>query len=330
MTDQDRMIRKAQPTQSAVHTDRPLTNVSLAILQDPSAFVADQVFPQIPSSKQSDLYREYPRGAFNRDQMVKRAAGAQTAGVGYETSTTPFFCDVFGLHVDIDEQTEQNADEEVDLDFEATTLLSHQALINRDRRWAAEFFITGVWTNEETLAAMDKWSDFTNSSPLAKVEEKKVEMGGDTGLEPNTLILGREVWQQLRNHPELVGRLDRGQTSGPASVLLQSVANLMELDRIIVARSIFNSAAEGATDVHSYIFGKNALLLYVPDSPGRYTPASGYTFTWSGMSGGNVAGTRIKRFEMLPEASRRVEIESAYDQKVISADLGSMLLAAVA
>lgn len=330
MSDVDRMIRKSQPTPSAVHVDRPLTNISLAIMQDPENFIADRVFPQIPVSKQSDLYREYPRGAFNRDQMEKRAPGAQSAGVGYETSTTPYFADVWALHHDVDEQTEENADEEVDLDFEATALLSQQALINRDARWSASFFVTGVWTNEETLAGMDQWSDFTNSSPLVKIEEKKVEMGADTGLEPNTLVLGRRVWEQLKNHPELVGRLDRGQTTGPAKVLLQSLANLMELDRILVSRSIVNSAAEGAADSHDYIMGRNALLLYVPDAPGRYTPSAGYTFTWRGFSGANAAGTRMKRFEMRPEASRRVEIESSYDQKVISADLGSMLINAVA
>ena len=166
---EDRMIRKSQPTQSAVHVDRPLTQMSEAILQDESGFVADRMFPILPVSKQSDLYRTYPRGAFTRDQMKKRAAGAQTAGIGYETSTNPYFCDVWGLHHDIEEQVEANADDEVDLDFEATTLLSHAALINRDAQWAASFFTGSVWTGEETLAGMDQWSDLTNSDPLIKI-----------------------------------------------------------------------------------------------------------------------------------------------------------------
>ena len=330
--ERDTMIRKAQPTPSAVHVDRPLTNMSLAILQDPSAFIADQVFPQLPVSKQSDLYREYPRGAFNRDEMEKRAPGTESAQVAYETSTTPYYADVWAAHVDIDEQTEENADEEVDLDFEAVQLLSHKALINRDAQWAANYFVTGVWTFEEDFGAQatQQWNDYTNSAPLQEIEGKKVEMGSSTGMEPNTLILGRRVWQQLKNHPDLVGRLDRGQTTGPARVLLQSLANLLELDRVLVSRSIVNSAAEGAADSHDYIMGNHALLLYVPDSPGRYTPSAGYTFTWRGFSGATAAGSRMKRIESPLTASRRIEIESAYAQQLISPDLGSMLLDIVA
>jgi hypothetical protein len=329
-SNRDQMVRKAQPTPSAVHVDRPLTQFSLGIFQDASSFVADRLFPTIPVAKQSDLYREYPRGAFNRDQMEKRAPGAESAGVGYETSTTPYFADVWALHVDIDEQTEENADDEVDLDFEATTLLSHQALINRDRQWASQFFTTSVWTGEETLAGSDQWSDYSGSDPLQKIEEKIVAMEELTGQRPNKAVMGRQVWSQLKNHPDLVDRVNRGQTSGPAQALLANFAELIEVDEVMVARGIYNSAAEGAADAHSFIFGKHFLLMHVADSPGRYTPSAGYTFAWRGFSGANVAGTRMKRFERRSTSSRRVEIESAYDQKLVSADLGSIIINAVA
>ena len=162
----DRMIRKSQPTQSSVHVDRPLTDMSEAIMQSEGAFVAGQAFPMVRSAKQSNLYRTYPRGFFNRDQMRKRAAGSETAGIGYETSTVPYFCNVWGLHHDIDEQTEENADEEVDLDFEATELLAMQALINRDVQWATDFFVGSVWANDTTPATL--W-DAANSIGRAHV-----------------------------------------------------------------------------------------------------------------------------------------------------------------
>jgi hypothetical protein len=322
MTEVDRMIRKAQPTPSAAHVDRPLTNMSLAIMQEESAFIADQIFPRITVSKQSDLYRTYPREYFNRDLMAKRAPGTETMGVGYETSTSPYFCDVWGLHHDIDEQTEENADEEVDLDFEATSLLSMQALINRDVQWASAFFTQGVWANDTTPATL--W-DAANSTPLEDIEARRLEMLRRTGLKPNTMVLSPEVWSILKNHETLVDRMNRGQTSGPAMALLQNFADLVEIPRILVAESIVNSAAEGATASHDFIFGKHCLLLHVADRPGRYTPSAGYTFSWRGLSGSNVAGTRVSRFDDMKTRSRRIEIESAYDQRLVASDLGELL-----
>lgn len=321
----DQMIRKSQPTQSAVHVDRPLTNMSLAIMQEDSAFIADRVFPTIPVSKQSDLYRTYPRGAFNRDQMKKRAAGSETAGVGYETSTVPYFANVWGLHHDIDEQTEENADEEVDLDFEATSLLSMQARINRDAQWASNFFATGKWTDQTTPGTL--WD--AGGSPIEDIEARRLAMLKRTGKKPNTMVLSPEVWSVLKNHADLVDRMNRGQTSGPAMALLQNFAELVEIPRILVAESIVNSGAEGLTDSHDFIFGKHCLLLHVADNPGRYTASAGYTFAWRGLSGSNVAGTRMTRFEDIKTRSRRVEIESAYDQKQIADDLGAMLLSVI-
>lgn len=318
----DRMIRKSQPTQGSVHVDRPLSNMSLAIMQEESAFIADRVFPTIGVNKQSDLYRTYPRGAFNRDQMRKRAAGSESSGIGYEMSTNPYFCNVWALHHDIDEQTEENADEDVDLDFEATELLSMQALINRDSQWASQFFTQGVWANDTTPGTL--W-DAANSTPLEDIEARRLAMLARTGKKPNTMVLSPEVWSILKNHADLVDRMNRGQTSGPAQALLQNFAELTEIPRILVAESIVNSGAEGLTDSHGFIFGKHCLLLHVAERPGRYTASAGYTFAWKGLSGTNVAGTRIKRFNMDATASRRVEIESAYQQKLISSDLGELL-----
>ena len=92
------LIQKAQPTAGDVHVNRPLANVSVAYFQDQTNFVADQVFPNIPVKKQSDVFFTIPRGAFNRDQMSKRAPGTETKAVGYEMGTDNYHCDTYGLH----------------------------------------------------------------------------------------------------------------------------------------------------------------------------------------------------------------------------------------
>jgi len=322
------IIRKSQPTPGDVHVDRPLTNISIAFLQAQSNFVADQVFPLISVDKQSDKYFTFDRGMFNRDQMEKRAPGAESAGVGYTVSTDSYLADVWALHHDIPDQRRSNADQPLQPDREAVELLMHQALVRREAEWVSSFFTTGIWANDVTPGTL--WSA-VNSTPVEDIELGKVVMGESTGFEPNTLVIGRHVWKILRNHPEIVDRIKYGQTGpGPAVVSLQAVAAILELDRILVSRSIRNTAIEGATNAHSYIAGKNALLAYVPSSPGIMTPAAGYTFGWTGYAGAGPAGQRISRFRMEHLKSDRVEAEMAFDQKKVSADLGYFFSAVVA
>ena len=43
-------------TPSAVHIDQPLTNLTLAYVQEQSNFIADKVFPTVGVNRQSDKY----------------------------------------------------------------------------------------------------------------------------------------------------------------------------------------------------------------------------------------------------------------------------------
>lgn len=325
------MIRKSQPTPSDVHVNAPLTNISIAFLQSADAFIADQVFPNIPVGKQSDRYYTYDRGMFNRDEMAKRAPGTESAGVEYTVDNTPtYYCDVWSLHHDIPDERRANADSVIRPDREATELLTHKNLIKKESEFVSTFFTTSVWTTDvagvaatPTAAQFIFWSDGTNGTPIEDIEAAKIVVGASTGFEPNTLVLGREAWSTLKNHPDIVDRIKYGQTApGPAIVSLNTVAQVFELDRILVSRSISNTAAEGVANVHAYIAGDNALLCYVTPTPGLMTPSAGYTFSWNGFLGAAAAGQRMSKMRVPLKKADRVEIEAAWDQKVIAADLG--------
>lgn len=333
------MIRKSQPTPSDVHVDRPLTNISIAFLQEASAFVADQVFPNIPVLKQSDVFFTFPRGFFNRNQMEKRAPTAETKGVGYEIATDNYRADVWGLHHDIPDQRRANADAPLQPDREATELLTHQALIRREIEWASQYFVTGLWTTELTGVSgapaggqFQQWNE-AGSDPIGDVENCKTLIAESTGFEVNTMVMDRATWAVLRNHPDIIDRIKFSGGVGnnnPAVVNLQTVAAVFDVERIVVARAIQNTALEGATDSHSFILGKNVLLAYATPTPGLMVPTAGYTFSWTGLLGAGPAGQRISRFRLERNKSDRVEIEMAFDQKLISADLGCFLLGSVA
>ena len=140
-----------QPTLQDVHVNRPLTNISVAYLQEAAGveFVADKAFPAVPVENKSDLYYTYARADFNRDEMQKRALSAESAGTGYNlNSTGTYNCDVWSLHKDVDDQIRSNSDSPLAPDRDATIFLTQKALIRRENQWVSKFFGTGIWTNQ--------------------------------------------------------------------------------------------------------------------------------------------------------------------------------------
>lgn len=326
-----------QPSRSDVHVDRPLTQISVAFMQDPQGFVADRVFPNIPVSKQGDLYFTIDRGMFNRSQMTERAPGTESSGITWKVATDSYFAKVFALHNDVHDQVRANADEPLDLDRAATELLSLQALLRREVDWAAAYFTSGKWTGDQTGVdsaspssnQFGRW-DRADSNPIEVIRAQATVIQQRTGFRPNKLVLGRQVYDALLDHPDIVGRLNNGQTpGGPALTLRSNLAALFEVQAIEVMEGIQNTAAEGDTNVHAFIGGKSALLLYVAPRPGIMVPSAGYTFSWTGLFGAGALGNRISRFRMEHLKADRVEIEQAYAQKLVAADLGVFFITAV-
>lgn len=327
------------PTPGDVHVNAPLTNISIAYMQNAANFVADRVFPNIPVSKQSDRYYTYDRGYFNRDEMEVRAPGTETKGGEYSVDNTPtYFAPVYGFHHDIPDQRRANADSVLAPDQEATELVTMKGLIKREKLWVVKYFAGGIWTGGDVdgvavapgAGQFLQWND-ANSNPIEDVRSSKTTVLEGTGFEPNILVIGQRVFDKLIDHPDIIDRVKYGQTAGgPALVGIPELQQLFGVPRVLVMKSIENTAKEGVANVHSFIGGKKALLVYAAPTPGLMTPSGGYTFSWNGYMGAGAAGQRIKRFRMENLASDRVEMEMAFDQKLVAADVGYFFDTAVA
>jgi hypothetical protein len=345
---------------SDVHVNALLTDMSAMYSQSLTNFIARDVFPIVPVTKISDRYVMYSRADFNRNQMQKRAPGTTVKNVGYRVDTNPsYLCDVWALGKTIDDQIRGNADAIFNLDQEATELLTIQSMINREYAWMSTFFLPGIWTNNWAGAAAAgasyptvpgtaynfmKWSN-SASTPIQDVRQLKQLIQLTSTYRPNRMVIGRPVFDVLLDHPEFVDRVKYGQTAPrPAQVVLDTLAALFEMDRVHVSDAIYNTANEAAGpdsggtyvppaynaginagEANSFLAGPNIWIGYTPDRPGIMTPASGYTFAWSGYFGATQAGERLSSYYFQPDRSTHVEIESAYVHKIVSADMGGFM-----
>ena len=321
----------SQPRRTQVHVDGPLTNISIAFSQSAENFIADKVFPILPVPKQSDTFFTYDRTDFFRVDTKKRAPGTESAGSGYNMDDDNYFCDVFALHKDIDDQLRGNADSPIDLDRDATEFLTLDTLLNREQEWVNAFFDTSLWTGSLTAGDItpgDLW-DTVAGTPLDDISEQADSMAEKTGKRPNTFVCGPEVWKELKEHPDTLDRIKFGSNSGsPAIVNKNLFAQLIEVDNVFVPQATRNTAGESETAVYDFFYGKDAMLLYVEPQPGILKASAGYTFSWTGL-GANNFGTAITKMRAELLKSDRIEIENAFDQKQIAPDLGVFFSAVV-
>lgn len=316
------------PTMQEAHIDRALTNVSVAYLQDASAFIADKVFPIVPVKRQSDVFYTYNKGDFMRDEAQVRGAGTESAGGDYGVvANDPYYCRKHAFHKDVTQEERENYDEPLNADTDAADFVSQKMLIRREMEWATKFFATGVWGTEiggvaatPTEGQTLHWS-LPTSNPIKDITDASVKMASETGFKPNTLVLSPYAFNALKNHEDI---LDRIKYTQKGIVTTDLLATLFEVEHVYVAWSVVNSAAKGAADSIDFIMGKHALLCYSAPRPALKKPSAGYIFAWTGLEGSGAYGNRIVRLpmDMLGLGTERIEGEIAFDVKKVCADLG--------
>lgn len=314
------------PSSNQVHINRPLTNISIMFRQRAEAYVSWRVFPTVPVVKQSDNYFEFDRADFLRDMAQPRGSSQESAGSGYNVSNSTYTCKVWAFHKDVDDQVRANTDSPLQADRNATEFVTQVLLTRMEQQWADTYFKTTVWDTDATPSPT--WDDVT-STPIKDVKKGIKTILQNTGWKPNVLTIGYNVAEQLSEHPTII---DRIKYTSQDVVTPQLLAKLFDVDKVLVAEAVKNSAVAGATASYAFIHGKHALLCYANPSPALEAPSAGYMFEWSGISQGLGLNQSVTRIPMpwLGRGNVRIEGEIAFDPKVVSTPLGYFFNGAVA
>lgn len=320
----------SQPTQSDVHVNIPLTNMSVLYANAQTDYQADNLAPIMPSKNQSNVFFKYPKDFWFRDALQKRSPGGEAARVGYGLTTDSFYIDIWSAAKMIDDQLRANTDSPLDDDEDAMMFLTSLERLRRELAFAATCMTTGVWgtdvTGNSSASAYGsntvmQWSR-SGSTPLEDIANYRTAIKLVTGVMPNVFACGQQVWDILKNHAEITGRITGGATTTtPAQVTKQLVAALMELDEIVVLSAVQNTASEGAAFTGTYVVGKVGLLMYRNAKAGIRALTAVRTFTWTTYAA-NDNGVRVLKYRQEPFHSDVIEIESGFIHKVVAADVG--------
>ena len=315
------------PIYGDIHVDTPLTNMSVAYMQSEDAMVASKVFPIVPVKKQSDLYFTYTKADFLRNEAAVRQYGAESKGGGYNVSSTAYYCDIVAWHKDVYPTERLNSDSPLQPDIDAGEYVSQKLILKREIDFQEKFFATGIWGTEYDGAVAASGTDLiywssASSTPIEDIATAQLVVQSEMARKPNTLLLGPYTYMALRDNAEIRDLIRY--TQGAATPTPSLLAQIFDVDRVLIGSAVSNSAASGATEDTDFILGKHALLCYTEASPGLRKASAGYIFSWAGLEGSGAFGNRMYKLPMdlLGLGTVRIEGEMAYDIKLISSDLG--------
>lgn len=313
---------------TAFPVNTELTAVAIGYKNPEADLIADAVLPRVPTAKKF-AYTKYDAAQGYTIPNTAVGRKSEPTMVDFGGTLVNDECIDFGLddlvpndEIDAWEAMPERANVPSPLAV-STMLLTHLTQLDREIRVAGTVFAAATYPtgNKVTLSGTSQWSDRTNSDPVNAI------LGAlDVPLiRPNVLVLGRATWTQLRQHPKVVQAIVRQGVSG-GMVSRQAVADLFELEQILIGSAFYNTAKKGQTPTYARAWGKHAALLYVsPTAAQMMQPTFGFTAQW----GTRVAGT-IQEQKAGLRGGQRVRSGESVKEVISAADVGYFFENAVA
>jgi hypothetical protein len=308
---------------SLQYLDQPLNNVSVGYVNDD--YFAEKLFPPVPVKQRSGRFWVFGKEKFHRYETIRAPKAESREIAPWALSDNPYFCNDHSLKDSISDEERAGAD---DTDLEITTVQNLTDAILLDLEIRVMNLITSPASGvpNTTLAGSSQWSDYVNSDPIAAVEAQKTVIKKAIAKTPNTLAVSYPVYAVLRQHPKIIDRFKYIQVGILQADHLKSV---FDVDNFWVMGAEYDTANEGQPPSLDFVWGKHALLAYIPPSPQRLQPALGYTFRWL-FGAPDLGGTLTKRYRVESKASDVIEVHRYDDIQIVAAQSGFMFLNAVA
>lgn len=320
------------------HVDRPLSNLSIALTQDSSQFIASKVGTRIPVSFESDKYTVYPQGYWNREYDSTRAEEGVANSVNYKTKQENYSIGDKALRIFISDRKRANADSVFNLDREGMALVTNSLLIGEELDFKDKFLTTGKWSKDLTGVASSptgdqflKWSDDA-SDPVGDYKEWRRDFVlRSAGKMPNEITLTLDVFDTLTEHGSILDRIKTTGANQPATITRQMIAALFEVDKINVVQTVVNTANDAVEDTSGDVAVTNTFMaeglflpMYNESQGGLLTATAISNFHLPAFTGADL-GPRFRRYRAVEgKDGEYIEGQLRVDRRIVSADLGQL------
>jgi len=241
--------------------------------------IGTALFPRAPVAQYGGKVIEFGKEAF-RLYNVKRAPGGATGRVEFGYEGKPYAIVPGALEAKVPREWMRDASQVpgINLASRAVNLVMRAMALSHEYECAQIAHGAGNYDSDHkvALASGSRWGDAVD--PITDINKGKEAIRSSIGMEPNVLEISASTWNKLKTNPKL---LERIKYTTVDSLTIQMLANLVEIQNVVVGKAV---VASGADDSFGDIWGNDAVLAYVSDnpSPNNEEPSYGYSYVIEG------------------------------------------------
>lgn len=311
------------PEARDLHIDSVLSNMSVQYRNE--EMIWRDIMPEVKVNKRSDLFWKYAKDNQFRNYDDKIGPRSMANEIDFAVSTDNYSVKDHALSDWVGQEEIDNADSPLAPESDSNDQINASLDLAQELRVAALAFAAATYPsgNKVTLAGATQWTG-ASDNPIKDVQDA-VE---GCFVRANTLVFGIDAWLVFRRLPEILDAVKAiaGTSLAGGLATPSAVANLFEVDRVIIGRGRYISTKEGQTSTFARIWGKHMAALHVKAGEiGIRSVTFGKTFV------------ETKRMTMRSFDEKRGLKGAHYiktgwnsDEKIVASDLGYFIENAVA
>lgn len=273
----------ALPSTAITRFELSATFEEFSLAMNRQKFIAPQVFrPRIVGVQAADAGKiELESLLQTPDDHVSPKGGYQRGD--FEWTTWQYATEERGREEPINDRRLRMFRDVLDAEAIHTQRAMDIVLRNYEIDAADALYDTDTWTGAAlTTGITHEWDDATNAVPMDDIKSAKDKVRDGCGLEANALVCNSDQFWNLMHTDQVVDLLKYWGGDDPKKLNLAVAAALFELDHIIVAGGLKNSANEGQSASVAKIWSDEyAMVCRVAETDDPAEPCIGRTFMWA-------------------------------------------------
>lgn len=319
--------------------DEILSNLVAEAVPSDASLIADKVCENIKVPQRSgtlllETSRNFTGAGAGLD--LQRAPGASRSRIGgFDRTSTTYMCEIYSAEDSI--AMEDIVDSQYPGSEEARIVkkVARVMKLAKEQRAANVLFNGSNFNTATSTAQFGGKFDAAGAEPLSYLHQLKDTVYANAhGINPDSLILGRDLFRSLARSGELRGYFQVGSSpSGVASgnlilsdeAVLSTLRDVLGIPNILVGAARIDNAVPGASSSEGYIWTSDSLFMGILHGSDAVQSRSGVRMMPVAAANMEFEGMKAGQYDALDLTRRNVWADEAHLFKVIDGDLGFVL-----
>ena len=309
---------------SALTTLRPdlggsLEEIDLAM--DRLGFIGPELLTPIDVAKQSGTFGLVTRETLLNPVKTQRAPGTPYPRGGFNFGEGSFATEEYGFEALVDHREAAIYSEFFDAELIAAGMARDVVLRDFEDRCATMMQNTSTFTN---AARTDSFDTAASATPIADVLTRKLHIHDATGMWPNCVVITRKMAEYIILTDEFIGKSQYVANMQRGKVSYEDIRTALDVEYLLVANSIKNSANEGQTASLESLWDDDIMGVGVkPTTTNIKEPCAGRIIHWGG--DGSDIGAAMESYEETRTRSTVIRARIDTDEITIVPELWELV-----